>query len=137
MHRRALLVSILLPLAACGGPADAPEVISYDHVACDECGMIVGDPHFAAQLLTKDGQRKEFDDPACAFKYILTNHPSLVHVWFRDATASEERWLDESSAVFVPTKGAPMNGGWTAAPIGTPGGVSFGEASSASIGASN
>jgi hypothetical protein len=98
--------------------------------------MIVGDPRFAAQLLTKDGERKEFDDAACAFKFILTNHPSLVHVWFRDATASDERWLDEASAVFVPTRGAPMDGGWSAAPIGTPGGVSFGEASSASFGAS-
>ncbi len=134
MHR--LLTTLFVSLAGCGGPADGPAAISYDHVACDECGMIVGDPRFAAQLLTKDGQRNEFDDPACAFKYILTHRPSLTHVWFRDATASDERWLDEASAVFVPTRGAPMDGGWSAAPIGTPGGVSFGEASSASLRAS-
>lgn len=134
MPRLSRFALTCLMLCACGGPGDGPASLSYDHVACDECGMIVGDPRFAAQLLTRDGQRKEFDDPACAFKFILSQHPSLVHVWFRDATASTERWLDESSVVFVPTKGAPMDGGWSAGPIGTPGGVSFGQASSATIG---
>lgn len=133
MLRLLTLVALLASASACGSSPDAPAVISYDHASCDECGMLISDPKFAAQLLTRDGTRKEFDDPACAFKWIVANHPPLMHVWFRDATAGEEKWLNQSTAVFVPTKGAPMDGGWSAAPIGTPGGVSFGEASASAF----
>lgn len=120
---------VLIAAFGCGTPVDRPEALVLDREACDACGMLISDPRFAAQLVTRDGDRRAFDDPACAFRYIADHGPHLAHVWFRDSTSDEEVWLEQRQVAFLPAAGAPMNGGFAATPIGTPQAVSFGEAS--------
>lgn len=115
----------MILLLACANP-DVPREIAWDHEVCDECGMTVSDPAFAVQLSTKDGQSHLFDDPGCAFEYVLEQHPSIAHLWFR----SGDEWLDWNAVEFVPASGAPMNGGFRAVPVGS-GGITFSAASSA------
>jgi hypothetical protein len=123
---------MLLALAlACSPSIDEVADVSYDHVACDHCGMMVSDPRYSAQLVTTDGDRFEFDDPACAFAFIAEHAPSVRHVWFHDAG---DGWLDWQQVAFVPSDGAPMDGGLAAVPVGTEGAISFSEASSRVIG---
>jgi hypothetical protein len=113
---------------ACATSIDAPPDVAWDRVVCDECAMTVSDPAFAAQLVTKEGDLRVFDDPGCAFRYIAEHHPRIAHLWFHDAT--DASWHDWDAVEFVPASGAPMNGGFVAVSPGT-GGISFSEASGA------
>jgi copper chaperone NosL len=125
------IASLLLLLACSVGP-DQPADLAYDRIACDHCGMIVGDPRFAAQITTKDGQRYAFDDPACAFAFIAEQGPDLAHVWFHDGG---ERWIPWQEVGFVEAKGTPMDGGLAAVFLAEePGALSFSEASSRVLG---
>ena len=105
------MIGALMLLLACADDPDQPHALAYDQVACDACGMMVSEPLFAAQLVTQTGERYEFDDPACAFGYIAEKHPSIRHLWFRDASSQTEAWLDWAQVAFVPATGAPMDGG--------------------------
>jgi hypothetical protein len=95
--------------------------------------MLISDPRYVTQLVTKDGERHTFDDPACAFRYIADHGPDLAHVWFRDSTTTDEVWLEHRQVSFVPASDTPMDGGLAATPIGT-GTLSFAEASSQVLG---
>lgn len=123
-----------LLLLACAGVPDAAPPVAWDREACHACAMLVSDPRFAVQLVTTDGERRVYDDPACLFHDLERTHPGVARMWFRDGSATEERWLAWTEVAFVPAKGAPMNGGWSAVPAGTPGSVGFGEASSRVLG---
>ena len=109
---------------------DRPAKLVYDHVACDSCGMVVSDPRFAAQLVTHDGQRSQFDDPACLFHYVQDHAPPIAHAWFHDSRHPDDpnAWLDWQQVAFVEQAGAPMDGGVAAVPVGA-GAMSFSEAS--------
>lgn len=106
-------------LFGCAVDLSKARPLAYDHVACDNCAMLVSDPRFAAQLVTRDGERYEFDDPACWFGFVADKHPSIGNAWFRDGTAPDEVWLSWQQVAFVPTPGAPMDGGFMAVPIGS------------------
>jgi hypothetical protein len=116
----------------CSDPNE-PRAITYDHVACDHCEMLVSDRRFAVQLVEQDGRLRTFDDPACAFDYIAEETPHIGHLWFHDSTTDAEVWLDWHQVSFVPAEGAPMDGGLAAVPIGTTGAISFSEASSRAL----
>jgi len=115
---------------------DRPEKLVYDHVACDSCGMVVSDARFAAQLVTVDGERAQFDDPACLFHYVADHVPAIAHAWFHDSRHPDDpnAWLDWQQVSFVEQAGAPMDGGIAAVPIGG-GSMSFSEASAKVLGA--
>jgi copper chaperone NosL len=122
-------VIAILTALGCGTPVDQPVAIVPDREACDACGMLISDPRFEAQLVTRDGDRHVFDDPACAFRFVAEHGPSLAHVWFRDSTTTDEVWLEQRQVAFVRAQGSPMDGGLAAVPLGTEGSLSFGEAS--------
>lgn len=122
---------MIFVLWACAPDLSAPVPVAWDHAACDHCGMLISDPRFAAQLVTRDGERREYDDPACLFRDIAQDHPSLGNVWFHDSAG--DGWLPWSGVAFVPASGAPMDGG-LAAVVPAPGALSFGEASARVLG---
>lgn len=121
------MIALLLAFA-CSPSIDEPAEIAYDHAACHHCGMMVGDPRFAAQLTTREGERRLFDDPVCVFHHIADQGPRLHHVWFADSSPGGG-WLDWQQVAFAEASGAPMDGGLIAVPIGTAGAISFSEAS--------
>jgi hypothetical protein len=114
-------------------PDEAPAV-SYDRDACHSCGMLVSEPRFAVQLVTAEGEVLRYDDPACLFRDMVSTTPSVARMWFRDSTSPTEAWIPWTSVAFVPADGSPMNGGLAAVPMGTPGALSFGEASNRVLG---
>lgn len=126
-----MLVALLL---ACATDPHGPRPIAWDHAACDHCGMLISDPRYGAEIVARDGTVLEFDDPACLFRHIEQHPMPIRDVYFRDAQASEDVWLSSMAVSFVADDGAPMDGGLAAVPAGTPGALSFGEASSRVLG---
>lgn len=127
-------MSLLLLLAACERVPETAPMVDYDHVACHGCAMLVSDPTFAAQLVTRDGERRVYDDPACLFRDLEQSHPAVGRMWFRDSRGPDERWIPWNEVAFRPAAGAPMNGGFAAVPAGTAGAVGFGHASGTVLG---
>ncbi len=128
------MISAILLLACTS--SDRPAKLVYDHVACDSCGMVVSDARFAAQMVTLDGERSQFDDPACLFQYVADHVPAIAHAWFHDSRHPDDpnAWLDWQQVSFVEQSGAPMDGGIAAVPMGS-GSMSFSEASAKVLGA--
>ena len=121
--RRALLA--VLCAAACRSIPDAPSAIAYDREACAHCHMLIGDPRYAAQLVTDAGDVLDFDDPGCALRYLAEAHPAVHRLWFRDAHG--DRWLAASEVAFAPGADTPMGYG-LAATAATAGGLGLDDA---------
>jgi copper chaperone NosL len=98
----------LVVLAACTTHVSGPQPIAYDKEACTYCHMLIGDPRYAAQLVTTDDQVLDFDDPGCLQHYVDEHHPSVKQIWYRDAHA--DRWLAADQVRFEPGADTPM--GW-------------------------
>lgn len=97
------------------GPVD----IVWDREVCEHCKMHVGDPRFAAQLQTTDGEVVSFDDPGCLVDY-LHEHPTDPHaLYFRDYDG--DRWLSQDEVGFFPVEDSPMGYGIRAVGKETPG----------------
>jgi hypothetical protein len=114
--RRALLALLALVACAaiaCRGAPDAPTAIAYDREACAHCHMLIGDPRYAVQLVTGDGEVLDFDDPGCALSYLAQAHRAVHRLWFRDA--SRDRWLAAGDVRFVRGAATPMGYGLAAA----------------------
>lgn len=103
---------------ACAVDLSTPRPIALDHAACDHCAMLISDPRFAAELVTRDGEVFEFDDPACWFRYVADRKPAIGAAWFRDST-EPDTWLSWQEVAFVEAPGAPMDGGFAAVRRGT------------------
>lgn len=118
---------LLLVVVACARGGTGPVPIAYDKEACAYCHMLIGDPRFAAQLVTDDGGAINFDDPGCLLRFIAEQHPRARAIWFRDS--QRDRWLPAAEVGFVHAASTPM--GWQLAAVdrGTPGALSYDEAS--------
>lgn len=73
--------------------------IAWDQEACAHCHMHIGDPHFAAQLQTNDGDVLDFDDPGCLFSYLDANKPMVKEIYFHHHAKDE--WLTQAMVGFV------------------------------------
>ena len=106
-----------------------PQPISWDREACAECHMHIGDPRFASQLQTREGDVLNFDDPGCLLRYESERRPA-VHARFFHAL-SAERWLEASEVAFVRVAETPMGYNLGAVPTGTPGALTLADAQAA------
>ena len=102
-----------------GDRPDGPVDVVWDKAACAACGMHVGEPPFAAQLVTTDGHVYIFDDPGCLFQFAAHENPSVHGVWFHHR--SEPRWLPSDQVSFVAATPTPMGFGLAAVDRGEPG----------------
>ncbi|HEY6033761.1 MAG TPA: hypothetical protein VIV58_05860 [Kofleriaceae bacterium] len=110
---------LLFAIIACGRVGNGPVPIAYDKEACAHCHMLIGDPRYAAQLVDDGGDVLDFDDPGCLLRYLVTAHPRVRAIWFRDARA--DRWLSAEDARFVADPATPMGWGLAAVDPGTAG----------------
>jgi copper chaperone NosL len=120
------ILFVLLLVAACSRNSSGPFPIAYDKEACAHCHMLIGDPRFAAQLVTTDGTVIGFDDPGCLLLYMAERKPSVRASWVRDS--QRDRWLPLAEARFVRVPWSPMGFGVAAVDAGTPGSLSIDEA---------
>lgn len=103
-----------------------PEPVAWDRETCAQCHMHIGDPHFAAQLQTSDGQVFNFDDPGCLLRYIHERRPRIHAVYFHHYR--EDRWIPRTAVAFVPVSASPMGYGLGAVDQGIAGAMSYQEA---------
>ena len=102
---------------------EGPQPIVWDREACAHCHMHIGEPRFAAQLQTREGQVLNFDDPGCLLRYEAEQRPARRAAYFHDVNA--DRWLDAAQVAFLPTEGSPMSYDLGAVPRGTPGALDY------------
>ena len=103
-------------------PPAGPVLVAWDRQPCAHCAMHLGEPAFAVQLHTADGDVLFFDDPGCYFTYVAA-HLTVVHAtWFHDLR--EDRWLPESAIGLLPVATSPMGWGLGAVEAGTAGALS-------------
>lgn len=107
-------------------PSGAPQPVGWNRDLCAQCGMIVGDRHFAAQLQTADGQALNFDDPGCLMNYLAMRHASPRAIYFRRLHG--DGWLTVQQAAFVPVPQSPSGFNLGAVPRGTPGSIPWEQA---------
>jgi hypothetical protein len=99
-----------------------PVPVAWDRQPCAHCGMLLGEPAFAVQLHTAEGDVLFFDDPGCYFSY-RAGHMTVVHAaWFHDL--QQDRWRPESAVGFLPVATSPMGWGLGAVEAGTAGALS-------------
>jgi copper chaperone NosL len=102
---------------------DEVQPIAWNEAACGHCHMLIGDPAFAAQVITDDGEVVSFDDPGCAARY-LREHEGHVHrAWFHEGRG--ERWLPVEEVGFVRVPASPMGTNVMAVPKSTPGALAL------------
>lgn len=109
-----------------GGLPEGPVAAVWDHEACAFCRMHVGEPAFAAQLQTKDGQVLFFDDPGCLFETLDRDQPPVHAMYFRHM--KEDRWLARDEVAFAPVAITPMGYGIGAVERNTDAALSVDEA---------
>ena len=134
MKRLILLVTLMLSIGVGllftlrwlqrlpSGPVD----IVWDKEACAHCHMHVGEPRFAAQLQTQEGDILNFDDPGCLLRYQAEQHRAVHAIYFHHHR--EDRWLTGRDTVFVPVEPTPMGYNLGAAASGVLGALSYEEA---------
>lgn len=93
---------------------DGPTSVVWDSEVCGHCKMHVGDPRFAAQLQTVEGDVLNFDDPGCLFDYLSSHEVSLHALYFRNHQG--DGWLSQTEAGFVAVEDSPMGYGLAAVP---------------------
>jgi len=105
---------------------DGPADVVWDKAACAACGMHVGEPPFAAQLIDQSGRLHTFDDPGCLFLFVEEHHPAVHGIWFRHHT--DPRWVAADKAGFVAVDKTPMGFGIAAVDANAPGAIEHDEA---------
>ncbi len=76
---------ILLCLGSCGTSQPAPIRLGKDE--CTNCKMIITDPRFGAEIITKTNKLFKFDDVNCLNNYIKNNEKiqsQINHIYFVD-----------------------------------------------------
>lgn len=110
-------LALALCLAGCPESAKTGAVeIKWDRDQCTGCGMVISEPHFAAEV--RGGPKRavtKFDDIGCAAKWL--NQQS----WAEDATTevwvarhADGQWLNAKTAKYLGGKSSPMGFGFAA-----------------------
>jgi copper chaperone NosL len=102
---------------------DEVQPIAWNAEACAHCHMLIGDPAFAAQVITDEGDVLSFDDPGCAARYLREHHGHIHKAWFYDGRGA--RWLSAADVAFVRVAASPMGSGVMAVHRATPGALSL------------
>lgn len=121
----AVAIAAVLAVVVRGGSSVPDEVqpIAWNHEACGHCHMLIGDPAFAAQVITTEGDVVSFDDPGCALRYVRANRARIHRAWFHDGRG--ERWLPLAEVAFVRVPASPMGSNVMAVARSTPGAIAL------------
>lgn len=98
---------------------EGPAPVVWDRDACAHCRMHVGEPSFAAQLHTTNGEILHFDDPGCLFDYVRKNAPQVHATWFHSVRG--EAWINGYEVRFERVETSPMGYGLGAVGSGAAG----------------
>ncbi len=118
--QKIFLPALALVGVATGCSHSAPPVppeIHYGADTCADCGMIIGDPHYAAALLWRasagrPAQTAVFDDIGCLLHWRRQHaNAQIVAAWVKDVRTAD--WLNAFSALYLksPPLETPMGSG--------------------------
>ena len=95
-----ILLAITLT-AACQAQVDLsqPPVIHYGEDLCEECGMIISEPRFAAAYYTTDGEARGFDDIGGMAVHHAEHQEDVAQFWVHNYDT--EDWIKAELAYFV------------------------------------
>lgn len=105
----AALGALVFALLWAQSPLEGPAEPTWSRTPCARCGMLVGEPAFAAQAHSPAGEVRFFDDPGCLLLYAAEQPADVGAAWFHHLR--EPRWVPAQSAGFAPADGAPMSYG--------------------------
>lgn len=117
----ALAIGVIAIVRGGSRVPDDVQPISWNHQSCAHCGMLVGEPAHAAQLITEDGEVLAFDDPGCALRYVDERRPRVHGLWFHHGT--DDRWMPADRAAFQTGGETPMGSGLIAVDQNTRGAI--------------
>jgi hypothetical protein len=117
----AVLAGLAIALRWAQRPPDGPVEPTWSRTPCARCGMLVGEPAFAAQLHTPAGDVRFFDDAGCLLLYAAERPADEAAAYFHHLR--EPRWIAATSVAFVPAEGSPMSYGFGAVDLGEPGAI--------------
>jgi copper chaperone NosL len=116
-----VIVATVLAVVVYGGTRlpDGVQPIAWNAEACGHCHMLIGDPAYAAQVITDDGSVISFDDPGCAAAYIRKHRARIHRAWFHDGRG--DGWIALDDVGFQRVAHSPMGSNVIAVPKATPG----------------
>jgi copper chaperone NosL len=119
------LLAAIVALVVRGGTRIPDEVqpIAWNAESCAHCRMLIGDPAFAAQVITADGTVRSFDDPGCAARFIREQRDHVHRAWFHAGTG--DTWIPLAEVGFAPVATSPMGSNVIAVPRTTPGALAL------------
>jgi copper chaperone NosL len=94
-----LSIPAILMMACSSGP----EPIRFGHDSCEHCKMVIMDPKFGAELVTKKGKVFKLDDVNCLFSFQEENRiadQDAAHLLVVDF-GQPETLIDVNSAFFI------------------------------------
>lgn len=106
-------------LSGCGENPPGPRAVRLGRDACQNCGMTVADPRWAAEIWDRDyGRVRIYDDFGCAVLDAVARkeleRPDLL-IWAADET-EPARWVEARKAHFRAGAATPMGHGHAAGP---------------------
>lgn len=108
------LIGLGFGLSGCSRDTDEPRPpeIVYGQDLCDQCGMTIDEPRFAAATLLTNDEYLKFDDAGEMLVYHMDHPEDQVKAWFVHDYGSE-KWVRGESAFFVesPELKTPMGTG--------------------------
>jgi len=95
------MIAMMLLATGCGQSPDTgmPPEIRYGQDLCEECGMIITEPRFAAAYYTEEGTAHIFDDIGGMCMFHLQHQENVASFWVHDYET--EVWIEAEQAHFV------------------------------------
>lgn len=126
----ALVPFTALALSGCMKQSEGPEEIHYGREVCAMCGMIISDPHFAAEIRGgANADLVKFDDIGDAVNWLKVKgwtDAEVKEFWVMDY-AEGKTWLDARKSYYLGGVMSPMNYGFAAVGTAQEGALSFAE----------
>jgi copper chaperone NosL len=96
-----LALSGVLGLLGCSAQQslDEPPEIRFNVDVCDQCGMIISEPRFAASYVTTAGDVRKFESIGDMLAYHLEQQEEVHLFWVHDYYSDE--WVKGDEAFFV------------------------------------
>ncbi|MBF0279696.1 MAG: nitrous oxide reductase accessory protein NosL [SAR324 cluster bacterium] len=78
-------------------PDQLPVEVSWDRDVCTECGMVISDHRYAAQIINREGRAFVFDDIGCAVNWLKNKSwKNQARIWISDFET--QQWIDVEKA---------------------------------------
>ncbi|KIM00084.1 Nitrous oxide reductase maturation protein outer-membrane lipoprotein NosL [Paramagnetospirillum magnetotacticum MS-1] len=122
----ALVPGMVVAVSACGQSSTGPAEIKWGRETCEYCGMIIDDPHFAAQVRGPDRKVHKFDDLGDAVLWMAKQgwaEDAVTEFWVGGLESGQ--WTDGRKALYIDGQHTPMAHGFGAVMEGRSGALDY------------